>query len=72
MENDKRFDSGFALVITLLLVLILILMAAGVSYTGGANIELINAVSHKHQSMLEKLVLMMLLNGCQPLQVVIG
>ncbi len=43
-------ESGFALIVTLLLLLVLMLMAAGIAYMGSAYVDLSNSVSLKPQS----------------------
>lgn len=45
-----RLESGFALIVTLLLLLVLMLMAAGIAYLGSAYVDLSNSVSLKSQS----------------------
>ena len=45
-----RLESGFALIVTLLLLLVLMLMAAGIAYLGSAYVDLSNSVSFKSQS----------------------
>jgi Tfp pilus assembly protein PilX len=43
-------SSGFALIVTLLLMLVLMLMAAGIAYIGSSYVDLSNSVSYKSQS----------------------
>jgi Tfp pilus assembly protein PilX len=50
MRNYRKAQSGFALVITLLLVLMLMLLAAGIAYTSAAHMDLTSAVAYKPQS----------------------
>jgi hypothetical protein len=50
MGLSSRNQSGFALVVTLLLLSVLMLMAAGVAYIGSINVDLSNAVGNKPQS----------------------
>jgi len=45
-----RLESGFALIVTLLLLLVLMLMAAGIAYLGSAYVDLSNSVSYKPQA----------------------
>ena len=45
-----QLESGFALIVTLLLLLVLMLMAAGIAYLGSAYVDLSNSVSLKSQS----------------------
>jgi Tfp pilus assembly protein PilX len=45
-----RSQSGFALIVTLLLLLVLMLMAAGIAYMGSTYVDLSNSVSYKPQS----------------------
>ena len=45
-----RTESGFALIVTLLLLLVLMLMAAGIAYMGSTYVDLSNSVSYKPQS----------------------
>ena len=52
-HNSSRMryvESGFALIVTLLLLLVLMLMAAGIAYMGSAYVDLSNAVSLKPQA----------------------
>ena len=49
-SKSCRLESGFALIVTLLLLLVLMLMAAGIAYLGSAYVDLSNSVSLKSQS----------------------
>ena len=49
-SKSYRLETGFALIVTLLLMLVLMLMAAGIAYLGSAYVDLSNSVSLKSQS----------------------
>ena len=51
-NNVKEVDveSGFALIVTLLLLLVLMLMASGIAHQGSSYVDLSNSVSYKAQS----------------------
>ena len=46
----RKVQNGFALIVTLLLLLVLMIMAAGIAYIGSNYVDLSNAVSYKPQS----------------------
>ena len=48
--NASRSESGFALIVTLLLLLVLMLMASGIAYLGSTYVDLSNSVAYKPQS----------------------